>query len=104
MEALLGHAEEAVRCVRMSVEVMPESLDRWHLPQYLGAEAFVYAWNGDRERALAAFTHLLRDEPGALRNWYNVHALKHGPWAWSLRDDPRFQALLEDPRCNAPLY
>jgi tetratricopeptide (TPR) repeat protein len=104
MEALLGHGEEAVRCVRTSVEVMPESLDRWHLPQYLGAEAFVYAWIGDRDRALSAFTHLLHEEPGALQNWYNVHYLKHGPWAWPLRDDARWQALLDDPKNNAPLF
>jgi hypothetical protein len=34
----------------------------------------------------------------------NVNELKSGPWFVSLRGHPRFEALIEDPKNNAPLF
>jgi len=105
MEALLGHSEEAVRCARKAVELMPESLDTAVAgPGCSAALAFVYVWTGDKDRAIAEYSRLLRGTPGGRFNELNVYMLRHGPWAFPLRDDPRFQALLADPKSNAPLF
>jgi TolB-like protein/Flp pilus assembly protein TadD len=105
MEAVLGHREEALRCARKAMELMPESLDALLGPTYEAALAFVYAWTGDKDHAVAEYGRLLRGKVCTYAlSWNNLHCLKHGPWAYPLRDDPRFQALLDDPASNAPLF
>jgi TolB-like protein/Tfp pilus assembly protein PilF len=107
-EALLGHKEEALRCVRKAVELMPETFDALRGPIRSLSLAFVYAWTGDKEGAIAEYTRLLRlpisvsylnKEVGL-----NVHDMKRCPAYAPLRGDPRFEALLNDPKNNAPLF
>ena len=99
MEAILGHKEEALRCADRSVEIMSESLDALDGVNYAKIRAKVYDWTGDKERALAEYTRLIR-VPSPY--FMNVHEMKH---AYStLHGDPRFEALLNDPANNAPLF
>ncbi|HEX7630627.1 MAG TPA: hypothetical protein VF388_00725, partial [Lacunisphaera sp.] len=59
----------------------------------------VLAWSGDKDTALAELARLLRTPRGA-----NVHQLRAGIFWQPLRGDPRFEALLNDPKNNQPLF
>ncbi|MBI4625455.1 MAG: TIR domain-containing protein [Verrucomicrobia bacterium] len=100
IEALLGHADEALGCARKAVDLMPESRDTMHGPGHRATLAFVYAWTGDKDRAIAEYTRLLR----VPFSYLNVHEMKTDPAFFPLRGDPRFEALLNDPKNNAPLF
>jgi TolB-like protein len=102
MEALLGNKEEAVRCGRKAVELLPASLHRYWHAVHAYRLAVILAWTGDKDGAIDEFARLMRSEPTVIG--MSVHHLKHGPWAWPLRDDPRWQALIDDPASNAPLF
>ena len=65
----------------------------------------VFSSYASQDAAVEEYSRLLRHAAGGLlRDRSNVHCLRHGPWAWPLRDEPRFQALLADPKNNAPLF
>jgi len=109
VEALLGHNEEALRSVRKAVDLVPDSVDAWYAPVYRVDLAFVLAWTGDKESALAEYGRLLRTAmtlAGFSRNaqTLNVHVMRHHPFYFPLQGDPRFEALLNDPKNNAPLF
>ena len=96
---MLGHRDEALRCARQAVELVPESLDAGDGLASSRSLAFVYAWTGDKDRALAEYARLLRVPSGL-----NVHEMRRSPEYFPLRGDPRFEALLNDPKNNAPLF
>ena len=100
MEAMLGHKEDALRFARKAVELLPESRDAFRGPELGEHLAFVYAWTGDKDRAIAELARLLRVPGFGL----NVHYLRRGARYAPLRGDPRFEALLNDPNNNAPLF
>jgi tetratricopeptide (TPR) repeat protein len=99
-EAFLGHRDEALRYARRAIELQPESLDAWRGPRRSASLAFVHAWTGDKERAIAEYARLLRVPWSGL----NVHEMERHPAYAPLRGDGRFEALLTDPRNNAPLF
>ena len=103
IEAILGHKEEALRCARKAVELVPESVDTFTGPNYAAHLAFVFAWTGDKDRAIAEFGRLLRTPVHPVLG-INVHQMKSDPRFFPLRGDPRFEALLNDPKNNAPLF
>ena len=80
--------------------MLPESLDAWDGPGLSASLAFVYAWTGDQEQAIAEYARLLR----TLNSGLNVHAMRHSPEYAPLRGNARFEALLNDPKNNAPLF
>jgi TolB-like protein len=98
-EALLGHKDEALRCARKADELIPESLDSFVANDNRRTLAFVYAWTGDKDRALAEYARLLRMPSGL-----NVHEMRRSPEFFPLQGEPRFEALLNDPKNNAPLF
>ena len=100
MEAILGHKEDALRFAHKAVELLPESRDAFRGPELGQRLAFVYAWTGDKDRAIAELTRLLRVPGFGL----NVHYLRRSAWSAPLHGDPRFEALLKDPKNNAPLF
>jgi len=107
MEALLGQNEAALRDARKAVELLPESVDAFLGPSFTANLAAVYAWIGDKDRAIAEITRLLRiptHSAGDLVSVINIHALRFSPQFFPLRGDPRFEALLNDPKNHAPLF
>jgi hypothetical protein len=101
MEALLGHNSEAVRLAREGVELLPESRDALDGVNFsLFALVRVQAWIGDKDAAFAGLAHILRVPNGG----GGVHAFRFVPWFVPLRSDPRWEALLNDPVNNAPLF
>lgn len=99
MEAILGHKAEALRCSDRCLELMPESIDALDGVTYASVRATIYDLTGEKEKALSAYSRLLRIP--AIR-FMNVHELKRT--YSTLHGDPRFEALLNDPQNNAPLF
>jgi TolB-like protein/cytochrome c-type biogenesis protein CcmH/NrfG len=87
----LGNREEALQCAKRALELMPAS----RAPQRNLAR--LHAWAGDKEAALAE-----------LRRFFptggNVHQARGHPDYFPLHGDPRFEALLNDPKNNQPLF
>jgi Flp pilus assembly protein TadD len=61
MEALLGQKEAALRDARKAVEIRPESVDAAYGPEFSRTLAMVYAWTGDKERAIAELIPITRN-------------------------------------------
>jgi serine/threonine-protein kinase len=94
--ALLGERDETLRCEKMAAELMPESRDAIIGTRNSVARALALAWIGEKDRAIAEYDRLLHVPFGT-----NIY---EGRVAWRpLRDDPRFKALVSDPRNNDPL-
>lgn len=97
VNALMGRKEEAIREARRAVELKPESkdaLDGSLMNAYL---ALVYVRVGENDLALPLIERLLKT-PGPVDSAdysITVNDLKHR-WEWDpIRDDPRFQKLIE---------
>jgi len=93
---LLGERGETLRCVQKAAELMPESKDAIVGPSNSATCALALAWAGEKDRALAEVGRLLRVPFGL--NVYSTR-VEFRP----LRDDPRFKALVADPKVNDPL-
>ena len=88
--AALGRKAEAIAEGKRAVELLPESRDAFDGPQFTAALAQIYAWTGETDEAFRLLDHLLN-----VPNGIAVSMLKLDP-AWdSLREDPRFQALID---------
>jgi len=108
MEALLGQKEAALRDARTAVDLLPESIDAYMGKFFSANLAAVYAWTGDKDRAIAEITRLLRIPTFSFGDCWvsaiNIHALRVYPQFFPLRGDPRFEALLKDPKNHEPLF
>ena len=98
-EALLGHREEAVRLAEKATELLPEARDALDGSRNLALAAEIFAWTGDKDRAIALLTHVISTIGNS-----PVRALRENPALAPLRGDPRFEALLNDPKNSAPLF
>jgi TolB-like protein len=99
VEVLAGNTEEAVRCAHKLLEIP----SRFGAITRVGREstlALVYAWSGQEAKAIAEYQRLLRMPYSGL----NVQEMKRDPHYKPLREDLRFEALLNDPKNNAPLF
>ena len=98
-EALLGHREEAIQLARKAADMMPESRDALDSPTYRFNLAWVDAVIGDKDRAVDELSQVLRvPAPFSVRSIRNLPPFK------KLIGDQKFEALLNDPKNNAPLF
>jgi tetratricopeptide (TPR) repeat protein len=97
-EAVLGDRAEALAAAKKVVELVPESNDAVEGPGRSAIRAKILAWTGDKEQALAEFSRLLHVPYGT-----DTYGDRFDPGWGPLRDDPRFQALLADPKNNEPI-
>lgn len=109
VEAVLGHNAEALRCAQKAVELIPDSVDASEARGRSFDLAFVFAWTGDKDRALAEYARLFRvgmwgAPASSSLPLLNVHTMRRHPFFFPLQGNPRFEALLSDPENNAPLH
>ncbi|MSU49304.1 MAG: TIR domain-containing protein [Opitutus sp.] len=111
MEAILGQKAEALRCAGKAQELMPEARDAFEGPSFSFALALVHGWTGDKDRAIAEIARLLRTagrrytfSSGFILRMPNIHVMRTAPEYFPLHGDPRFEALINDPKNNAPLF
>lgn len=97
-QAILGDEEEAVKAADKLKELSPESKDAVDGPRKAAQRAAILAWVGHKDEALAELARLLRTPYGN-----NVYiAANDADWL-PIHGDPRFEALLNDPKNNQPL-
>lgn len=88
--AALDRKADAIREGKRAAELLPESKDAFGGPTITIFLAQIYAWTGEPEQALALIDHSLNTPAGI-----TVPLLKIDPVWDPLRQDARFQALLE---------
>jgi TolB-like protein len=97
-EAILGDRTQALAAATKICALVPESNDAVDGPVRSATRAKILAWLGDKETALAEFGRLLRTPYGP-----TVNGDRFDPGWTPLHGDPRYKALLSDPKNNAPL-
>jgi TolB-like protein/Flp pilus assembly protein TadD len=95
--ALLGEKEEAISAGQKAMELLPTSRDAVQGPSIETGYALTLAWVGETDQALAIFQRLLGVPYGA-----NVYLGR--TFGRPLHGDPRYEAMLNDPKNNAPIY
>jgi tetratricopeptide (TPR) repeat protein len=88
--AALGEKDAAIKEGKTAVELRPESQDAFDGPKITASLAEIYALTGETDEALRLIDHLL-ETPNGL----TISLLKLDPIWDPLRNDPRFQALID---------
>ena len=96
---LLGDKAAALRAAQKAVELVPESADAVAGPTYSQNLASCMAYLGEKDRAIAELARLLRTLYGE-----NIYVARGSPAWYPLHGDPRFEALVNDLKNNAPLF
>jgi TolB-like protein/Tfp pilus assembly protein PilF len=86
----LNRKEEAIAEGKRAVDLTPESVDAFDGPQVTASLARIYAWVGENDQALGLIDRSLQTPNGV-----TVSMLKLDPMWDPLRNDPRFQALVD---------
>ncbi len=89
--AMLGDIDAALREGRLAVDL--SSKDAFAGPDAVENLAVIYAWSGRTDDALQQIERLLSTN---YSDSLTVHRLQYEFWWDPLRDDPRFQKLIED--------
>jgi serine/threonine-protein kinase len=97
LHSALGYAyagmrqkDDAIREGRRGVELLPVSRDAYQGPYHIEALARIYVVVGEHEAALTELEYLLANP-----SWFSASVLRVDPLWDSLRDNLRFEALLE---------
>jgi TolB-like protein/Flp pilus assembly protein TadD len=99
LEVLAGNAKEGLRIALQCATLLPLDRDAVDGPTYQLVLAVVYAATGDKDHAIATLTELLRHPSNfSVSNLRTITPFK------SLEGDPRYEALLNNPKNNAPLF
>jgi serine/threonine-protein kinase len=88
--AFLGEKEPAMTAVKRGMTLDSEGKDAFGGPDVTEAAAQVYGILGEKDRAFSLLDHLL-----SVPSSVTVFNIKLNPLWDSLRDDPRFQALID---------
>ncbi len=88
--AHLGEKEAAIAEAKRATELLPESADAFEGPAITAALAEVYALTGENAKAIELLDGLLNRPSGV-----TVASLRVDPAMDRLRDDPKFQELLQ---------
>jgi tetratricopeptide (TPR) repeat protein len=88
--AALGRKEDAIRDGIRATELLTRSMDGFYYLPYVIDLAHIYTIVGEDEAALDQIEYLLANP-----SWISAPFLRMDPRWNRLRDDPRFQALLE---------
>jgi TolB-like protein/Flp pilus assembly protein TadD len=91
IDAGLGRKEDAIREGRRAVELLPVTKDVMTGSELLRNLALIYAWTGEKELALNQIAAALQG-PGHI----TYGQLRLHPWWDAIRDDPRFEQLVEE--------
>jgi TolB-like protein/Tfp pilus assembly protein PilF len=91
IDAALGRKQDAIREGRRSVELLPVTKDAMTGPELQRNLAIIYAWTGEKELALDQIEAVLQ-EPGPI----TYGQLRLHPWWDAIREDPRFEKLVEE--------
>ena len=91
IDAYLGRKEEALREGRSAVELLRAGKDVSEGVWAVTNLAMIAAWVGDKDLAFEELNSIIR-----LPSPLSYGGLKLFPWWDPLRDDPRFEKLLEE--------
>jgi tetratricopeptide (TPR) repeat protein len=91
VDAGLGRKEDAIREARRAVELMPIAKDSQWGPPQVADLALVYAWTGERDRALEQL-EIVATIPGDAPTTYGD--LRFNPCWDDLRGDKRFDKIV----------
>src|SRR5882724_6948317 len=91
IDAALGRKEDALREGRRAVELLPVTKDVMTGSELLRNLALIYAWTGEKELALDQIAAALQG-PGHI----TYGQLRLHPWWDAIREDPRFDKLVEE--------
>jgi serine/threonine-protein kinase len=91
IDAALGRKQDALREGRRAVELLPVTKDVMTGPELLRNLALIYAWTGEKELALDQIAAVLQG-PGPI----TYGQLRLSPSWDAIRDDPRFDKLVEE--------
>jgi TolB-like protein/Tfp pilus assembly protein PilF len=90
-DAALGRKEEAVGAGRRAVELFPVAKDAVMGAEILRNLAVAYAWAGEKDLALKQLEEVVR-----IYSPLSYGQLRLHPWWDPLRDDPRFENIVEE--------
>jgi len=94
LDAGLGRKDDAIREARRAVELLPIAKDGVNGPVYVTALALVYAWTGERDRALEQLEKVATI-PGVLGGFVVTYGdLRFNPCWDDLRGDKRFDKIV----------
>ncbi len=91
IDAALGRKQDALREGRRAVELLPVTKDVMTGPELMRNLALIYTWTGEKDLALDQIAAVLQG-PGPI----TYGQLRLHPWWDALRDDPRFEKLVEE--------
>ena len=91
IDAGLGRKEDAIREGRRAIELLPVTKDIMTGSELLRNLALIYAWTGEKKLAIDQIAAALQG-PGHI----TYGQLRLHPWWDSIRDDPRFEQLVEE--------
>jgi serine/threonine protein kinase len=92
LDAGLGRKEEAIREAQHAVELLPITKDSLNGPGNIAILALVYAWTGERDRALEQLEKIATLPGNPLTPTYGD--LRFNPCWDDLRGDPRFERIV----------
>jgi TolB-like protein/tetratricopeptide (TPR) repeat protein len=95
--AVQGRREDAVREGELACELLPRSKDGFYYLPYAVDLAHIYTILGDHDAALQRLEYLLANP-----SYISAPYLRMDPRWDPLRDDPRFEELLEKQRIGSP--